>query len=264
MEIVKSKMANALTSADSNHIIAVTADIYDENQNKYQSVINAQVIQDIEDLKENGGGGGETPSGDLSEYAKTAYVDDEVQKAKDYTDEKYNSINIPTALSELSDDADHRLVTDVEKQKWDNKSDFSGDYNDLENKPTIPDVSGFVTEATLGEFVNAIEKGFDTKVDKISVITSDDINLVTLDWDKEYHFTMTKDTSLGVYDKPNDDYAHSIEIEMTTGEETYSFSTKREIQWVKDLEIEPNKRYMIIIDDSMTAMWVAVERSDNE
>ena len=30
-------------------------------------------------------------------------------------------------------------VTAEEKQTWNNKSDFSGDYNDLKNKPTIPD-----------------------------------------------------------------------------------------------------------------------------
>lgn len=144
----------------------------------------------------------------------------------------------------------------------------TGNYNDLENKPTIPDVSGLVmreeVETAFTEFAGFVLQDINTKANKTSVITSDDINKVTLDWDKEYHFTMTKDTSLGVYDKPNDDYAHSIEIEITTGEETYSFSTNLEIQWVKDLEIEPNKRYMIIIDDSMTAMWVAVERSDNE
>lgn len=142
----------------------------------------------------------------------------------------------------------------------------TGDYNDLENKPTIPDVSGLATkeevEQSFTEFAGLVSLAIETKANKTSVITSEDINNVTLDWDKEYHFTMTKDTSLGVYDKPNDDYAHSIEIDMTTGEETYSFSTNLEIQWVKDLEIEPNKRYMIIIDDSMTAMWVAVERSE--
>jgi hypothetical protein len=226
-----------------------------------EKLAEAKAYTDEEIAKATIGGGGDI---DLSDYAKIAYVDDKVQKAKDYTDEKFNNINIPTELSELSDDADHRLVTDVEKQRWDDKSDFSGDYNDLENKPTIPDVSGFVKEDELGEFVNAIAVYVETKANKTSVITSDDINSVTLDWDKEYHFTMMKDTLLDIYDKPNDEYTHSIEIEMTTGEETYSFSTNLEIQWVKDLEIEANKRYMIIIDDSMTAMWAAVERSDNE
>lgn len=45
MEIVKSKMANALTSADSNHIIAVANDVYDDNKKKYQSEINTKLME---------------------------------------------------------------------------------------------------------------------------------------------------------------------------------------------------------------------------
>lgn len=44
IEIVKSKMANALTSADSNHVIAVADDVYDEDKEKYQSEINDQLM----------------------------------------------------------------------------------------------------------------------------------------------------------------------------------------------------------------------------
>ena len=48
---------------------------------------------------------------------------------------------IPDELSDLSDDATHRLVTDTEKTTWNAKSDFSGSYNDLTDKPTIPTVN---------------------------------------------------------------------------------------------------------------------------
>ena len=48
--------------------------------------------------------------------------------------------DIPTALSQLSQDATHRIVTDTEKAAWNAKSNFSGNYNDLSNKPTIPTV----------------------------------------------------------------------------------------------------------------------------
>jgi hypothetical protein len=51
-----------------------------------------------------------------------------------------DAIEIPAALSDLSEDNTHRLVTDEEKTAWNNKSDFSGKYDDLENKPTIPTV----------------------------------------------------------------------------------------------------------------------------
>ena len=63
------------------------------------------------------------------------------------------NIDIPTKLSDLEDDSTHRTVTDTEKTTWNNKSDFSGDYNDLQNKPSIPSKtsdlnndSGFITK----------------------------------------------------------------------------------------------------------------------
>lgn len=51
-----------------------------------------------------------------------------------------NTTEIPQNMSDLQEDATHRTVTDTEKQSWNRKSDFSGSYNDLEDKPTIPTV----------------------------------------------------------------------------------------------------------------------------
>lgn len=62
---------------------------------------------------------------------KPAYTAQEVGALPDTT-------HIPTALSELSEDATHRVVTDAEKAVWNAKSNFSGSYNDLTDKPTIP------------------------------------------------------------------------------------------------------------------------------
>lgn len=47
-------------------------------------------------------------------------------------------IAVPTKLSQLAEDTTHRTVSDAEKVKWNNKSDFDGSYNSLVNKPTIP------------------------------------------------------------------------------------------------------------------------------
>ena len=62
---------------------------------------------------------------------------------------------IPTKLSQMSEDTTHRVVTDAEKQAWNAKSTFSGDYNDLTNKPTIPegvDLTGYATETYVKEY----------------------------------------------------------------------------------------------------------------
>lgn len=68
-----------------------------------------------------------------------ALPDDTPLFSGDYND-LGNKPTIPTALSQLSEDSTHRVVSDAEKTTWNNKSNFSGSYNDLTDKPTIPDV----------------------------------------------------------------------------------------------------------------------------
>lgn len=74
---------------------------------------------------------------ELAEWAlqreKPTYTASEVGALPDTTE-------IPKNLSDLQDDSEHRTVTDAEKQSWNDKSDFSGDYEDLQGKPTIPTV----------------------------------------------------------------------------------------------------------------------------
>lgn len=72
----------------------------------------------------------------------------------DYVDEKVDAIDIPSALSELITDSTHRVVTDAEKAAWNAKSNFSGSYNDLTNKPSIPSISGLATETYVDEAVS--------------------------------------------------------------------------------------------------------------
>lgn len=64
-----------------------------------------------------------------------------------------DAIVVPTKLSELEEDTTHRVVTDAEKTAWNAKSTFSGKYDDLTGKPTIPtktshltNDSGYLTE----------------------------------------------------------------------------------------------------------------------
>ncbi len=57
-----------------------------------------------------------------------------------------DTTTIPTTLASLTGDTTHRVVTDAEKTTWNAKSNFSGNYNDLTNKPTIPSINGLATE----------------------------------------------------------------------------------------------------------------------
>ena len=64
-------------------------------------------------------------------------------------------------------------VTSAEKTTWNNKSDFSGDYNDLTNKPTIPTVPTNISDFTndAGYITNADITG---KADTSAVTTVSD------------------------------------------------------------------------------------------
>lgn len=71
-------------------------------------------------------------SAGINLYSTTGQNTDGAMTQKAVTDA------IPTTLSDLNEDSSHRTVTDAEKTTWNAKSDFSGDYDDLTNKPTIP------------------------------------------------------------------------------------------------------------------------------
>lgn len=69
---------------------------------------------------------------------------------------------IPTHLSVLNDDSTHRTITDAERTAWNAKSDFSGSYNDLTNKPTIPtnnnqltNGAGYQTETQVNNLIKS-------------------------------------------------------------------------------------------------------------
>lgn len=123
----------------------------------------------------------------------------------------------------------------------------TGDYNDLKNKPTIPDVRGFAAKEDLNK-----------KQNKTAIVTAIDVVSV----DNRSVIDVTRDVRIRLKPYEEDGYAHSYEIILNVGDTAYLVAFPEDVVWVKDLEIELNKRYMIIIDDSMTAMWVAVERSE--
>ena len=51
MEVKKAKIGNALTSAASDHVVAVSEDIYDESKGRYQSDINEDVLNRLSVLQ---------------------------------------------------------------------------------------------------------------------------------------------------------------------------------------------------------------------
>ena len=82
-----------------------------------------------------------------------------------YTADEVGALSDATTLADLTDDATHRTVTDTEKQTWNAKSDFSGDYNDLTNAPDISeDGSGdlIIADANGNIIFRSNGNGFET------------------------------------------------------------------------------------------------------
>ena len=49
------------------------------------------------------------------------------------------------------------FVSQTEKNAWNAKSDFSGSYNDLTNKPTIPSIAGLASESYVNQQISKIQ-----------------------------------------------------------------------------------------------------------
>lgn len=63
-----------------------------------------------------------------------------------------NKANVSDLTSHTGNTTVH--VTNEEKQSWNAKSNFSGNYNDLTNQPTIPSISGLATETYVDEAIS--------------------------------------------------------------------------------------------------------------
>ncbi len=90
MEIAKAKVANALTSAASDHVIAVAADVYDENKEKYQSTLNQEFDVRLGNIESGTSGGG----GELTENSvDTQHIKNGAVTEDKLSDEVKNKLN---------------------------------------------------------------------------------------------------------------------------------------------------------------------------
>ena len=137
------------------------ADSDDETLDQMSEIVsyiknNKNLIDDITTSKVNVSDIINNLTTNLSNKVLSASMGVELKKLID-------AIKVPGNLSELAGDTTHRTVTDAEKTAWNNKSTFSGNYNDLTNKPSLfsgnyNDLSGkptLITEERVNELINA-------------------------------------------------------------------------------------------------------------
>lgn len=94
-----------------------------ENKKILETKLNKSGFESDKYLKTN-------ETGEIIVGEKPSYTYDEVGALSKDT-------HIPSTLSEMTSDENHRIVTDKEKASWNAKSNFSGSYNDLTDIPEI-------------------------------------------------------------------------------------------------------------------------------
>lgn len=75
-----------------------------------------------------------------------------ITSVNELADTVSDKANVTTLNSHTSNTAIH--ITNAERESWNVKSNFSGNYNDLTNKPSIPSISGLATETYVDEAVS--------------------------------------------------------------------------------------------------------------
>ena len=186
-----------LTDADKSEIAQETKGLFDETIADITAIANGQckayVFDNENDLdaalaEYNSGSMSETnilngqtlKTGDVFYLRATGVSDywwDDSTKTKQIletaevplTDYALKS-DIPESLSELSADDSHLLVTKAEKEAWSAKSNFSGNYRDLNEKPTSLPANGGNAD-TVGGYQIVVSNTIPTSGTNDSIIT---------------------------------------------------------------------------------------------
>ena len=134
IEAVKTDIYNnaAVVLAEAQKSVAVEQSRAEGAEEALGSRIDA-LDEKIDNLGELSGGISEETDPTVPAWAKEA-------TKPTYTASEVGALPNTTKLADLTTDATHRTVTDAEKQAWNAKSNFSGNYNDLSNTPNIEEI----------------------------------------------------------------------------------------------------------------------------
>lgn len=156
---------------------AIIGTLYEDNINSYQKkLVSGENIKTID-------GESILDSGDiaLAEVAKTGNYNDLSNKPTIPT--------VPTNISAFTNDRGYitgytetdptvpshvKAITTANIEDWNNKSEFSGSYDDLTNKPTIPSKTSELTNDS--GFLTGVPDNYVTETDLAEVAKSNDYN----------------------------------------------------------------------------------------
>jgi len=166
---------------------------------------------------------------------------------------KQNVIDATHKLSaDLVDDTNstHKFVTAQEKQAWNNKSDFSGSYNDLTDKPTIPVVPTNVSAFTNDAGYLTQHQDISGKEDRTTIVaTSTAISVLNTEVGKYYRIDVAIDTLYVMLPAMTDlTTVRNVVIYLTAGTTpavTIYSSDSKGVYYQDGFEIEAGSTYEI-------------------
>ena len=217
-----------------------------------------------------GGGGGTSNYNALTNKPKINNVelngnktlnDLGIQPAGNYALES----EIPTKTSDLTNDSGFitgytetdptvpsyvKNITQANITSWNNKSDFSGNYNDLTNKPTIPVVPTNVSAFTNDVGYLTQHQDISGKANKISVVQTS-ASTIEINPNTFYKFGEVASLNITLASITDNTIYNEYMFEFVSGTTATTLTLPSSIKWLETPTIDANKIYQCSIVDNV-------------
>ena len=133
---------------------------------------------------------------------------------------------------------------------WNNKSDFSGNYNDLTNKPTIPTVPTNVSAFTNDAGYLTQHQDISGKANKISVVQTS-ASTIEINPNTFYKFGEVASLNITLTSITDNTIYNEYMFEFVSGTTATTLTLPSSIKWLETPTIDANKIYQCSIVDNV-------------
>ena len=141
-------------------------------------------------------------------------------------------------------------ITQANITSWNNKSDFSGNYNDLTNKPTIPVVPTNVSAFTNDVGYLTQHQDISGKANKISVVQSS-ASTIEINSNTFYKFGEVASLTITLASITDNTIYNEYMFEFVSGSTATTLTLPSSIKWLETPTIDANKIYQCSIVDNI-------------
>ena len=182
---------------------------------------------------------------DLSEYATKEDLNDKANKIHTHAmaevDGLQTNLDNKANISDLHSHSNKNVldgITSTNINNWNNKSEFSGSYNDLTDKPTIPSLEGYATQSYVKNEIANAQLGSGGDIDLSGYATKDELNTKV---DKIEGYSLISDSEITRLSKVNnyDDTEIKNSLNSKANKtDLHSHSNKNVLDGITSTEVE--------------------------